>query len=201
MSTIVVLGGGIGGLSAAFELKDELGDAHEIVLVSDQSNFEFTPSNPWVAVKWRTPEAIRLDLNELMPRHGIRFVGQAVKRVQPESHNLLLENDEQLSYNFLVIASGPRLAFDEIPGLGPHGGYTGSVCKTAHAAMMAEKFEAFCANPGPIATAARQQSDDRHHSDGRRLVLDAREHGLVLHVLHFGDGFAFAALKIDLRRF
>ena len=51
MSTIVVLGGGIGGLSAAFELKDELGEKHEIVLVSDQQHFEFTPSNPWVAVK------------------------------------------------------------------------------------------------------------------------------------------------------
>jgi len=63
MSRIIVLGGGIGGLSAAFELKDELGKAHEIVLVSDQPNFEFTPSNPWVAVKWRKPEAIRLNLN------------------------------------------------------------------------------------------------------------------------------------------
>ena len=72
MSTIVVLGGGIGGLSAAFELKDELGEKHEIVLVSDQQHFEFTPSNPWVAVKWRKPEAIRLDLEELLPKHGIR---------------------------------------------------------------------------------------------------------------------------------
>jgi sulfide:quinone oxidoreductase len=156
MSTIVVLGGGIGGISAAFELKDELGDAHEIILVSDQDHFEFTPSNPWVAVKWRKPESIRLDLNKLMDKHGIRFVGKAVKRVQPESHNLLLEDDDVLTYNYLVIASGPRLAFDEIPGLGPHGGYTGSVCKTDHAQLMSEKFEAFCANPGPVVVGAAQ---------------------------------------------
>ncbi len=156
MSTIVVLGGGIGGLSAAFELKDELGDVHEIVLVSDQECFEFTPSNPWVAVKWRKPEAIRLNLNELMPRHGIRFIGTAVKKVQPESHSLLLEDDEILSYNYLVIASGPRLAFDEIPGLGPHGGYTQSVCKTDHASLIADRFEQFCANPGPVVIGAAQ---------------------------------------------
>ena len=156
MSTIVVLGGGIGGLSAAFELKDELGGSHEIILVSDQEHFEFTPSNPWVAVKWRKPEAIRLDLNELMPKHGIRFIGTAVKKVQPESHSLLLENDELVSYNYLVIASGPRLAFDEIPGLGPHGGYTQSVCKTDHASLMAEKFDEFCANPGPVVIGAAQ---------------------------------------------
>lgn len=156
MNTIVVLGGGIGGLSAAFELKDELGGSHEIILVSDQEHFEFTPSNPWVAVKWRKPEAIRLNLNELMPKHGIRFIGTAVKKVQPESHNLLLENDELVSYSYLVIASGPRLAFDEIPGLGPHGGYTQSVCKTDHASLMAEKFDEFCANPGPVVIGAAQ---------------------------------------------
>ena len=156
MSNIVILGGGIGGISAAFELKDALGNKHDIVLVSDQDNFEFTPSNPWVAVKWRKPEAIRLDLRELMPKHGIRFVGTAVKRVQAESHGLLLENDEVLSYDFLVIASGPRLAFDEIPGLGPHGGFTQSVCKTTHAASIADKFEEFCADPGPVVVGAAQ---------------------------------------------
>ena len=143
MSTIVVLGGGIGGISTAFELKDEFGDALDIVLVSDQGVFEFTPSNPWVAVKWRKPEAIRLDLNQLMPKHGIRFVCNPAKKVQPEEHRLLLEDDSTLAYDYLVIASGPRLAFDEIPGLGPHGGHTGSVCKTDHAALMAETFDAF----------------------------------------------------------
>jgi sulfide:quinone oxidoreductase len=155
MKTIVVLGGGVGGLAAAFELKDELGQDNEIVLVSDQDNFEFTPSNPWVAVKWRKPGDIRLNLSELMPKHGIRFVGKAVKRVQPESHNLLLEDDEVLPYNYLVIASGPRLAFDEIPGLGPDG-HTHSVCKTTHAAEMAKTLEDFCANPGPIVIGAAQ---------------------------------------------
>jgi len=156
MSTIVVLGGGIGGLSTAFELKDALGKKHEIVLVSDQPHFEFTPSNPWVAVRWRQPEAIRLDLNELMPKHGIRFIAKAARRVQPESHSLLLEDGEVLRYNFLVIASGPRLAFDEIPGLGPHGGYTGSVCKTDHAKLMGDRFEAFCDHPGPVVVGAAQ---------------------------------------------
>ena len=156
MSTIVVLGGGIGGISAAFELKDELGDAHDIVLVSDQPVFEFTPSNPWVAVLWRKPEAIRLDLDQLMGKHGIRFVCNPVQKVQPEHKKLVLSDDAELAYDYLVIASGPRLAFDEIPGLGPHGGYTGSVCKTDHAALMGSQFEAFCADPGPVIVGAAQ---------------------------------------------
>ena len=73
-----------------------------------------------------------------MPKHGIRFVGTAARKVQPESSNLLLENGEPLPYDYLVIASGPRLAFDEVTGLGPHGGYTQSVCKTAHATRMGQ---------------------------------------------------------------
>ena len=156
MTTIAVLGGGIGGLSAAFELKDELGKNHDIVLVSDLPHFEFTPSNPWVAVKWRKPETIRLDLATLMPKHGIQFVGKAVKRVEPERNRLLLVDDDVVLYDYLVIASGPRLAFDEVPGLGPHGGHTHSVCKTDHAMLMAERFEDFCANPGPVVIGAAQ---------------------------------------------
>ncbi len=155
MKSIVVLGGGIGGLAAAFELKDELDSGCDIVLVSDQGYFEFTPSNPWVAVKWRSPEAIRLDLAELMPKHGIRFVGKAVEQVQPDDNSLLLAGGEVLAYDYLVIASGPRLAFDEIEGLGPEG-FTHSVCKSEHAAEVAKTIDAFCANPGPVIIGAAQ---------------------------------------------
>lgn len=152
----MVLGGGIGGLSAAFELKDEFGKKHDIVLVSDHQLFEFTPSNPWVAVNWRKPEAIRLDLGTLMPKHGIRFIGTAASKVQPESSRLLLADGESLPYDYLVIATGPRLAFDEIPGPGPYGGHTHSVCKTDHASLMGQDFEDFCANPGPVVIGAAQ---------------------------------------------
>ena len=93
MKKLVVMGGGIGGVSAAFELKDAVGKAHEVVLVSDNDQFEFTPSNPWVAVKWREPEAIRLDLHELMGKHGITFVHDPVRKVQPGSSSLLLESN------------------------------------------------------------------------------------------------------------
>jgi sulfide:quinone oxidoreductase len=155
MKKLVVMGGGIGGVSAAFELKDAVGKAHEVVLVSDLDQFEFTPSNPWVAVKWRAPEAIRLDLHQLMGKHGITFVHDPVQKVQPGSSSLLLESGTSLTYDFLIIATGPRLAFDEIPGLGPDG-FTASVCKTDHAFTAAQKFEDFCADPGPVVVGAAQ---------------------------------------------
>ena len=52
MAKVVVLGAGIGGITQVYELKQTLGKAHEIVLLGDSDRFEFTPSNPWVAVGW-----------------------------------------------------------------------------------------------------------------------------------------------------
>lgn len=155
MKKLVVIGSGIGGMSAVYELKDLVGDDHEVVLVSDSEVFEFTPSNPWVAVKWREPDAITIPLAPIMKKHGIRFVQDGVAKVQPDANSLLLSSGETLDYDYLVIATGPRLAFEEIEGLGP-AGYTASVCKTAHALESSKDFEALCANPGPVVVGAAQ---------------------------------------------
>ena len=50
---IVVLGGGLGGTIAAYEIKAAVRGRAEIMLVSDRPQFNFVPSNPWVAVHWR----------------------------------------------------------------------------------------------------------------------------------------------------
>ncbi len=60
-----------------------------------------------------------------------------------------------VAYDYLVIATGPELAFDEIEGLGPEG-FTQSVCHIDHAEKAYEKFEEFCKNPGPIVVGAVQ---------------------------------------------
>lgn len=154
MATIVVMGAGIGGISQAYELRKELGKQHDIVLVNDSDRFEFTPSNPWVAVGWRRDEQIVVSLPELMSKYGIRFDGQGVKRVQPGENRLLMNDGTTIDYDYLVIATGPQLAFDEVPGLGPHGGYTQSVCKTGHAAIAFSDFEKFVESPGPVVIGA-----------------------------------------------
>ena len=61
-----------------------------------------------------------------------------------------------MSYDYLVIATGPKLAFEEIEGLGPHGGHTHSVCHVDHAMKSHDEWEQFCANPGPIVVGAVQ---------------------------------------------
>ena len=41
MATVIVIGAGLGGMSAAYELKAELGKDHEVILVSNKPDFEF----------------------------------------------------------------------------------------------------------------------------------------------------------------
>ncbi len=155
MATIVILGAGIGGLSQAYELKHTLGAGHRIVLINDSTRFEFTPSNPWVAVGWRTGDAICLDLPPILDKHGIDFIDQAATKVIPADNRVELADGRHVDYDYLVIATGPRLAFEEVPGLGPDG-FTQSVCKTNHAESAFLDFEALAKDPGPVVVGAAQ---------------------------------------------
>jgi len=65
MAKIVVLGASTGGMPAAYEIKANLGKDHQVLLVNEHDTFRFTPSNPWIAVGWRKPEAITLPIEKI----------------------------------------------------------------------------------------------------------------------------------------
>ncbi len=156
MAHIVIMGAGIGGVSMAYELRAALPKTHRITVVSDSPTFHFVPSNPWVAVNWRKPEAIKVPLEKCMGRKGIGFSAAGVKRVHPAENRLELGDGGELSYDYLVIATGPRLAFEEVEGLGPVDGHTESICHVDHAVRAAAQWERFVAEPGPLVVGAAQ---------------------------------------------
>ena len=174
MAHIVVLGGGIGGVSMAYDMRAVCTkqDNHKITLISDQSKFHFTPSNPWVGVNWRKREKIEVDLESHLKKKNIDFIGVAAEKVVPEENQVLLANGEIVDYDFLVIATGPRLAFERVEGLGPHGGYTESVCHVAHAEEAGKNWARFKENPGPIIVGAVQ---------GASCFGPAYEHAFIMH--------------------
>ena len=153
--TIVVLGAGLGGSIAAFELHAALGDSVEIIVVNKGGTFHFVPSNPWVAVGWRSREAVEVPLAPVMNKLGISLRTCGATALQPEHNTLTLGDGTTLGYDWLVMATGPDLAFDEIPGLGPQG-HTQSICHVDHALQAQQAFEALCARPGPIVVGAVQ---------------------------------------------
>jgi sulfide:quinone oxidoreductase len=172
MAHIVVLGGGIGGVSCAYELKSAVRRDDRITLVSDKPFFQFTPSNPWVAVKWRKKEDITVDLATVLPRHGIAFSAAGAARVLPAENRVELGDGSSLSYDYLVIATGPEFAFDEVEGFGPEHN-TSSICDVDHATRANERWEAFCKNPGPIVVGAVQGASCFGPAYEFAMIMDA----------------------------
>jgi sulfide:quinone oxidoreductase len=150
MAHIVIVGAGIGGVAAAIEVRDSLKKAHQVTVISDIPNFQFTPSNPWLAVNWRKPDELKVPLAPVFKKKDIGFTDVGAKRVHPDENRVELNNGESVSYDYLVIATGPRLAFEEVPGLGPHGGHTQSICTLQHAELASKAWDDFCKDPGPI---------------------------------------------------
>lgn len=132
MAHIVVLGAGTGGLPAAYELRDELGKEHQITVINEREYFQFVPSNPWVAVGWRERGDICFDIKPYVERKGISFIAKRVDKIDPEASELTLDGGDTVNYDYLVIATGPRLAFEEVEGSGPEA-HTNSICSVDHA--------------------------------------------------------------------
>ncbi|MDE2472585.1 MAG: NAD(P)/FAD-dependent oxidoreductase [Bradyrhizobium sp.] len=156
MAEVVIIGAGLSGTLMAYELLPQLRKEDRVSVVSQGAIYHFVPSNPWVAIGWRKRGDIEIDLAGIMKRKGVRLLVQGAKRVHPEDNRIELSDGSSINYDYLVVATGPDLAFDEIPGLGPQGGYTQSICHVDHASKAKEAFEILAAKPGPVVIGAVQ---------------------------------------------
>ena len=154
MAHIVIMGAGIGGMPAAYEMRARLPAAHRITVVSATDYFQFTPSNPWAAVGWRERKDITLPIAPLLEKKGIAFVAKAVTAIDAAASRLTLDGGDTLAYDYLVVTTGPKLSFDEVPGAGPHGGHTHSVCTVNHAEAFWADYQEFLKAPGPVVIGA-----------------------------------------------
>lgn len=155
MAKIVIVGAGIGGIPMAFEMKENARKQDEVVVIADTPTFHFVPSNPWVAVNWRKPDDIKVELAPVFKKKGITFIQNKVTKFKPAENQVELADGSHVDYDYLIIATGPKLAFDEIPGLGPQG-HTQSVCHVDHAGESGEFWDNFVKDPGPIIIGAVQ---------------------------------------------
>jgi sulfide:quinone oxidoreductase len=155
MAEVVVIGAGLSGTLMAYELLPRLQHDDRLTVISQGPTYHFVPSNPWVAIGWRKRSEIEIDLVEIMKRKNIRLLMQGAGRVHAEENRVELTDGTQVPYDYLVVATGPELAFDEIPGLGPQG-HTQSICHVDHASHAKEAFETLAANPGAVVIGAVQ---------------------------------------------
>lgn len=155
MVKFVVLGGSFGGLTAALELKRLLGREAEVTVVSDEDRFVFLPSLPWLIMGWRRPADITLNVGDILKPRGIKFVHAAALEVQPELGRVRTAAGA-LTYDYLIISTGPQLAFDEIPGLGPDKGHTDCTFSLDHALRTSAHWQGILDAPGPVVVGSAQ---------------------------------------------
>ncbi len=153
MAHLVVLGAGTGGMPAAYELRAELGSEHKVTVINESDHFQFVPSNPWVGVGWRKRKDITFPMGPALNRKNVDFIAGKVTRIDPQANRLELADGQGIDYDYLIIATGPRLAFEEVPGSGPDG-HTVSICTIDHAEKAHTAYEQLLENPGPVIVGA-----------------------------------------------
>ena len=140
-------------MPAAYELRAKLDHSHKVTVVNALDYFQFVPSNPWVAVGWREREGITMPIGPALARKGIDFIAQRVTRIDAEGNALELLDGTRLPYDYLVITTGPKLSFDEVPGSGPEAN-THSICTIDHAEKTWTDYQNFLIDPGPAVIGA-----------------------------------------------
>ncbi len=154
MPNVAVIGAGLGGLPAAYELRHLLPPEYTVTLISNESHFTFIPGLIQVALGLKPMSHVQLELSQLAQRHDLELVQSTVTALDVEQQQITVADGRAIAYDYVLIATGASLAFDHIPGLGPHGGYTQSVCTPDHAEHARIEWEAFLANPGPLVVGA-----------------------------------------------
>lgn len=147
MAKILILGAGIAGHTAAAHLRRKLSKEHEVLVISPNRSYQWVPSNIWVGVGRMKSESIIFPLEPLYKRKGIEFKQAKVVSFHPEGDSseskpyVLVEyvygenkqKQEKVNYDFLINATGPKLAFDMTEGMQPSTNKVYSVCTYDHA--------------------------------------------------------------------
>jgi len=173
MAHIVIMGAGTGGMPAAYELREALDKEHTITMVNAREYFQFVPSNPWIGVGWRKRADITFPIRPYLERKNIKFIVSPVNKINAENNVLELANGERVEYDYLLITTGPKLAFEEIEGIGPVDGFTQSICTVDHAETAYDAYQKLVENPGPVVVGAVQGASCFGPAYEYAFILDA----------------------------
>ncbi len=119
VARVVILGGGVGGTTIA----NRLARRHdvEVTVIDNHGRHLYQPGLLYVPLNGRTPSDWERDESTLLRRSVALRVGR-VLAVDPEMRRIKLEGNDEVAYDWLVIATGSRVYHDDsMPGLKEHG--------------------------------------------------------------------------------
>lgn len=113
--TILILGGGIGGVVAATRLREKLPREHRVVLLERNTHHLFQPSLVWLMTGARDAQDISRPLSGL-DRKGIERIQGKVDLIDPQQRTVRV-NGQTFTGDAMVIALGAHYAEETVPGL------------------------------------------------------------------------------------
>jgi sulfide:quinone oxidoreductase len=132
VAKVVIIGAGFAGHTAAIYLGNKLGRDHEITMINKYKYFLYLPSLVWVGVGRMNTEKLMFPLKPIYDSINVRFVHGTAIEIHPDENYVVAEKTAggrvRVEYDYLVIATGPRLNWEGTPGLGPMNGHTLSIC-------------------------------------------------------------------------
>lgn len=176
MATLVILGAGISGHTAALYAKGLLSSKqHEVIVITPNSKWNWIPSNIWVGVGLMQPKDVTFELAPIYKKNGITYIQAKAVSLHPEGNETSSQpfvkvqytNSEKqgesadVKYDYLINATGPKLKFEATEGLGPDHNSL-SVCTAGHAAQAALQL---------------QESIDRMQKGEKQTLLIGTGHG------------------------
>jgi sulfide:quinone oxidoreductase len=174
MPRVVILGAGFGGLAAAYRLRKLARDSVEVTVISDSDKYFYRPSLPYVALGTKSLDAIYVSLPQALSRKGIGFVKGRVQEISLPSSRVETDSGS-FKYDYLVVALGSEIAFNEIKGAKEYG-YV--LCEANCIMELRKAVEEF--KGGPVAIILTQNNPFELMDIGFTFTLDhlLRKRGL-----------------------
>jgi sulfide:quinone oxidoreductase len=156
MKRILVLGSNFAGVTAAISVKRKLGNEVEVLVISPSRNFLYVPSLIWVPFGIRRVKDITFAVEPMLNKKGVEFIHDRSVKVIPNRNVVITEKNGEISYDYLVVATGASLNFDILPNLNPKDNMIQCIVTPELAEKSAIAFEDLVKNPGPVVVAATQ---------------------------------------------
>lgn len=174
---VIILGGGVAGLTMAYDVRRRLGHRATITVISDSDRFVLGLALPWVPFG-RTSRSISFSIGPALRRHGIEFICAYVEQVDPHQR-VVIAQGAALPYDYLVIATGPRPDPTAIPGIAGQFNATTSLWPERRASAAGPALAEFLEYPGAVVVGAAQGAPYLSGAYEFALLLDdaLRRHG------------------------
>ncbi len=113
--TVLILGGGVGGVVAAHTLRKLLPRSDRVVVVDRAARHLFSPSLLWLMIGDRKADKISRPLENLK-RKGVEFIHGEIEKISPQEKSVKVSG-RLLTGDAIIIALGADMTAKTIPGL------------------------------------------------------------------------------------